>query len=258
MKKTLLVTGLLGYLVIGFTSIASAQSASPSASASASPAASGKSIRDNLRERVEEKLTQLINKPRAFVGKITQISNSALTVDSKGGIKQVKVTDKTVLIQVADGKPKTIKESDLAVGNFVVAMGYVENKDTLSARRILTMSQDPRQARHPVYGIVQSAKDGTLVVKHPKKDETWTVKTSTKTEVTLKNDGKMGKSDFKSIVEGDRIIAVGIPVKNAAFTITAKLIHVIPGEAHGLLKSPTASPKATKSPTPKPTTTPAE
>lgn len=246
MKKILLVTGLLGYLVTGFTGTVSAQSASPSASASATPGATGKSIRDNLRERVEEKLTKLINKPRAFVGKITQISNSALTIETKTGIKQVKVTDKTVIVQVDNGKSKTIKEADLAVGNFVVAMGYTENKDTIEARRILTMSDDPLEVRRPVYGIVQSVKDGTFAVKHPKKDETWTVKTSSKTEVTLKTDGKMGKSEIKSIAEGDRIIAVGTSVKNTTFTINAELIHVIPGEAHGLVKSPSPSPKATQ------------
>ncbi|MBI3290532.1 hypothetical protein HYZ78_04000 [Candidatus Microgenomates bacterium] len=269
LQFTILISALLvTFYLLPVTANAQATSPTPKASSTATASASpenGKSIRDTLRERVEEKLTQLINKPRAFVGKITQISNSSLTIETKSGIKQVKITDeqsssslKTAIIQINSGKSKTIKESDLEVGNFVVAMGYTESKDTLEARRILTMTEDPRRARQPIYGIVQSTKDGTFIVKHPKKDgstsspqdETWTVKTSAKTEVTKKADGKIEKSKVADIAVDDRIIAVGSNVKNGANTISAELIHVIPGAAHGLLKSPTASPKATKSPTP--------
>lgn len=226
--------------------------ASPTSTASATPASNGKSIRDNLRERVEEKLNKLSNKPRAFVGKITQISNSSLILQTKENTKQVKISEDTTIIQVSAKGQKTINESDLAVGEYVVAMGIIENKDTLSATRILTMTENPLRARQPVYGVVQSTDKGTFTVKHPKKDETWTVKTSSSTRVTVKADGKIEKTSVDAVAVEDRIIAVGEPVKNTTNTITAKLLHVIPGAAHGLLKSPTpsASPKATKSPAP--------
>ena len=243
----------------------SAQTATPTPSltVSPSPSATGKSIRDNLRERVEEKLDKLTNKPRAFVGKITQISNSSLTLETKSGVKQVKLVKDIVIVQIEDQKSKTIKESDLAVGDFAVAMGYFESKDTLSAKRILTTNKDPLEIRKPVYGVVQSYKDSSFIVKHPAKNDTWTVKTSSKTKTTIKVDGKIEKSDIDSIAVGDRIVAVGKSVKNGVYTIAAELIHVIPGVAHGL-NSP-ALPKATKpaspaggSPTPKPTANPSE
>lgn len=230
----------------------------------------GKSIRDNLREKVEEKLIQLSRKPRSLVGKITEITNSVLILDTKAGIKQVKITDETVIVEAGKEARKTIKATDLEVGNFVVAMGYFDTKDSLTAKRILTMADTPLRAKRPVYGLVESIKDGTLVVKHPKKDgstgssalsslskdppqgDTWTVKTSSKTRVTAKVDGKMEKVDVAAVEAGDRIIAIGEPVKNAANTITAKLIHIIPGKAKGLLKTAKPTPKVSPSPSPTP------
>lgn len=260
---------LITYYLINNTSVTLAQSptptASPRSSVSPSPTASaspsnGKAIRDNLRERVEEKLSQLSKKPRSYVGKITQIPNSSLTLETKSGVKQVKVTPQTTILQITGGKQKTIKESDFVVGNFVVAMGHIENKDTLAAQRILTMTENPLRVRQPVYGVVQSTEKGTFTVKHPKKDgstsspqdETWTVKTSAKTRVTAKVDGKMEKTNASSIAVDDRIIAVGEPVKNTPNTITAKLIHVIPGKARGLTKPSPSPTKPTSTPKPSP------
>ncbi|MBI4057830.1 hypothetical protein HY405_00730 [Candidatus Microgenomates bacterium] len=216
----------------------------------------GRTIRDTLRERVEERLAELTNKPRAFVGKISEIADSVLILETKTGTKQIKIEEDAVVVQTTATGAKTIKATNLAIGNFVVAMGYLEDKNTLDATRILTMTQTPLTPRYPVYGLVESVEKGTFTVKHPKKDETWTVRTTSNTRVTAKIDGKIETSDVDSIEIGDRIIALGTDVKNAANTISARLIHVIPRNATGLLGTP--SPESTKSPspTPKPTTTP--
>ncbi|MBI4059330.1 hypothetical protein HY404_03780 [Candidatus Microgenomates bacterium] len=253
-----LALGLLGCLALGLFLV------SPSfGQESASPP--GKTIRDNLKEKVEEKLNQLAKKPRSYVGKINQITDGVVMLDAKSGLKQIKITSSTTIIEVGKGGRKTIKSTDLVVGNFAVVMGYLESKDTLNASRILTMSENPERVRRPVYGVVQTIVDKTITVKHPKaesspsgKDEIWTVKTSAKTKVTKKVDNKMTSAQVADIAVGDRIIAIGEPVKDSVNTITAKLIHVIPGKATGLIKSPSPSPKPTKKPTPSPTATPAE
>lgn len=216
----------------------------------------GKSIRDNLRERVEERLAQLSQKPRAFVGKIAQITDGSLMLTTRTGTKQVKVTEDAIIIQVGAKGQKTVKPSDLALENFVIAMGVLEDKDTLSASRILMSTENPLEPRRPVYGVVQETGSGTLVVKHPKKDETWTIKFSSSTRVSAKVDTKIEKVNANTIEVGDRIIAVGSLVSGSVNTITAKLIHVIPGKAEGLLKSPSPSPTPRATSTPKPTPTP--
>ncbi|MBI2405830.1 hypothetical protein HYV21_02150 [Candidatus Microgenomates bacterium] len=244
MKVSSLIIGLLVYWIIGLFSLAHGQEQDATQP--------GKSIRDNLRERVEERLAQLSQKPRAFVGKITQITDGSLMLTTRTGTKQVKVKEDAIILQVGNRGQKTVKPSDLALENFVIAMGILEDKDTLNASRILMSTENPLLPRRPVYGVVQETGSGTLVVKHPKKeDEAWTIKFSSSTRVSAKVDTKIEKVNANTIEVGDRIIAVGSLVSGSVNTITAKLIHVIPGKATGLL-SPEPSPSPTQKPSPTP------
>lgn len=264
---TFLAIGLVGYWALGVNVSAQTGTSSPSPSVLPSTSPAGKSVRDAVRERVEEKLNQLSNKPRAYVGKITDIQDSSLVVETKNGIRQIKLTNTTAVIQITQKGRKEIKTKDLAIGNFVVVMGFVEMKDVLAANRILTIEQLPKPSRRAVYGIVQTNNlpaggqgKGTLTIRHPKKDETWTIETNSKTVVTKKAesstsgvDGKMEKAKVADIATGDRIVVVGTPDEKAESstsgkqnTLLARLIHVIPEEVQGLLESPKPSPALTQ------------
>lgn len=238
-----LVAGLLVFWIAGslltFSALAQEEATSP-----------GKSVRDALRERVEKRLSELQNKPHAFAGKITDIQNTSLLLETKAGTRQVKFSEKTAIVETKKGTKKTLQVKDLIIGNFIVAIGYLDTKDVLDARRILVVDNLPIATRRAVYGIVQSIEKSAIMIKHPKKDETWTIQTNDKTRVTEKLDTKVEKVMVKDIEVGDRIAAVGEPAKGETNTITARLIHVIPGKATGLLKSPKASPSPRPSPTP--------
>lgn len=215
----------------------------------------GKSVRDQLRERIEERLAELQNKPRATIGKIADIQNSSLLIETNQGMRQVKLSEETQIVGTKDDNKKTLQQKDLKIGDIVTAMGYQKTKDILDAQRILVLEEMPKANRRSIYGIVESKTKDTVIIKHPKTSETWTIKTTNKTKVTGKVDNKIENLSFPDIEEQDRIVAVGKPTKNGINTLSANLIHIIPGKAKGL--APIES-GLTKPPSPSPKPTPKE
>ena len=250
MKRLTLIAYCL--LLIAFPSLAVAQESATE------PA---KNVRDTLREKVEEKITQLANKPKAKVGKITDIQNGSILLETKNGAKQLKLGEELTIVDnrpttAGEKKKKTIEIKDLVLGDIIVAMGYLDTKDILEVKRILVIGELPTTTRRAVSGTVteSNAKTKSLTIKHPKNSESWVIKTDLKTQFTE-------KSSFSGIKVGARVTAVGDPTKEAN-TILAKLIHIIQAdskddeEASPTPVSKPASPAAKPSTLPTPKATP--
>lgn len=193
---------------------------------------------NDVRNRVREKIENLLKKPRAVIGTLSEISDSTLEIkDRKGDLRMAATGDETVFVRVAKGKRSEIEFKDLVLGDFIIAMGFKNGNDVLEAKRVITFDKSPITKRHAAYGVVQSNEEGTLTIKHPKTNEVWTVETSKGTTVTKKVEGKMQEVDVDEIEVGARVVAAGTPESPPAGgeenTIEAGRIHVIPGRAEG-------------------------
>lgn len=220
---------------------------------SPTPVQTPNSVRDTLRDKIEERLSQISNKPKALVGKITDIQDGSLLIETKNGVKQLKLAEKPTIIDTRSSvevkKKKIIEPKNLVLGDIIVAMGWANTKDVLDTRRILIIGELPTTTRRAVYGIVEETGKDSLRLGHPKKEEKWTIKVDSKTRVTAKVDGKVERAKFTDIQKDDRIAVVGTPTKETN-TLLARLVHIIPGGASGLLKtaSPSPTPKSTQAP----------
>lgn len=263
MKKFTYYLLIITYSLLLSASGAFAQSPSPTAAASPKPTpkaeqsqAATKSATDEVRERVRQKIENLVKKPRAVVGTLSEVTDSTLQITNKAGKEDmVKTTKDTLYVRAAGGKKSDVKFEDLVIGDFIVAMGYRNGNNILEARRVIAYDKSPIAQRRAVYGIVKENTKGALVVEHPKTKEVWTITTDKKTVITKKTDGKIQEVDIKDVQAGDRITAAGVPDPKKEKTLVARRIHVIPGRAEGLIK-PVATPKPTPSPKPKSTPSP--
>ena len=239
-----------------------AQSPTPEISPTAEEVSDDKvqGIREAVKEKVREKLEEVQKgQKRAFVGEIKKISNSTLILTALQGEKQVTVSEETTII---DKDRKEIELDALEVGDYLIAMGYLEEADLLSAIRIVVTNELKLPDREVAFGEVTdiSAEEKILTVKNQKKGTIYTVEATGTTKITKKIEGKVQEAKFADINEGDRLVAIGKATENEETIISAKIIHVIPGQAIGLTEeeepSPTPSPKAT--PTPKTSPAPTE
>ena len=195
-----------------------------------------KEIRDAVKEKVREKVEEVkLGQKKAYVGEITQINDSTLTLSTPTGTKQTNVAEEAVIV----GKgSKKIAFSDIKVGDFCIVMGYVDENNVLDGRRIVITAKPEPLNREVAFGVVtDTSEEEVLTVRNEKKNIVYTIEVTNKTIITKKVDGSVKKVKFADIVKGDRLVAVGTPSENEEKFITAKLIHVIPGKA-----VPTTSP----------------
>jgi len=200
-KKILLLTFV--FLIL----VAPVMAQTPSPEEEASPPGKVQEIREQAKEKVMA-LRQAAKK-RGFWGELTEITNSTLVIENPRGERRVKTDEDTKFFL---GKT-AIDFEDLEIGNFIIAMGYLDENGTLTAKRIISLKTPPKPAtkRHAVYGNVSdiSADEKILALTHPKKDVTYEVQATSKTIITKKVEGKMKKVTFADIEIDDRVVAIG-------------------------------------------------
>lgn len=103
-----------------------------------SSASTNNSSDSGIRAKVEEKVREALNRPKAYLGTITDISDSTIQIkSSESQIQQISVKDDGVTVVKTGTVNKAVKLSDIAIGDFIVAMGYINSNTVLNAQRIL-------------------------------------------------------------------------------------------------------------------------
>ncbi|MCJ7804446.1 hypothetical protein MUP35_01800 [Patescibacteria group bacterium] len=244
MKKKIIISLML---TVAFLLLAiSARAASPTPTATDSGV---QEIRDKVKEIVQEKIKGVQQGQKAgFFGEISKITDSALTLQTNEGNKELQIATDAAIIQ--SGKKAVLE--DLKTGSFAIAMGYLENTNLLDTKRLVIGKKTELAAREVAFGQVTdvSSEENILTIKNEKKSLIYTIEINNKTAMTKEVDGKVMKVKFGDIVKGDKLVAVGAPSENEHKIITAKVIRIISETAATASPTPsaTATPEATPTP----------
>lgn len=201
-----------------------------------------KEIREAVRERVQERIQEIKrNNPRAYVGKIKQINEESLILETRRGEIQVLVSEET---KIVGQRKEDLKLTNLKVGDFCIAMGYLTEEETLEAKRIVIIPQPKLPSRIVAFGRVIdiSQEEKVLTVKNERRGFTYTVLVTDNTIITKKIAGRVQKVNFSAVAIGDNLVVVGIPKEEEKQVLTAKIIHIIPGLARKSTPYPSPSP----------------
>lgn len=134
----------------------------------------------DIRKRVTEKIEQAQNRPKAFIGTVTDISEDTLQIKNKEEeIQLISLNENDTTFAQINDTTKTASFNDLAIGDFTVSMGYVNDSNVLDSKRILITSPIKEPVRKIVFGTVKQivkkeitivSNDGEeIVVNFPKK-----------------------------------------------------------------------------------------
>ncbi len=79
------------------------------------------------------------NSPKSYVGTITDISDSTIQIEGVDNQIQQIATNKydIAVVNTTGTTNKTVKLTDIAIGDYIIAMGYTDGNDVLEATRIL-------------------------------------------------------------------------------------------------------------------------
>lgn len=182
--------------------IASAQSPTPTPSALPTP-----TELSSVRERVEARISQAQKKARAQIGTVTDITEGSFQIRTPSAdISQV-IYKKDNITIVKIGKTKSeIKPSDVALGDFIVAMGYQSiGKSPLLARRILVTPAPPRLKISVSVGSVESVSKKEIALNLPGNTSV-KIPPGDKVAIVKDIDGVLKTVKFVDIKEGTKII----------------------------------------------------
>lgn len=92
-----------------------------------------------IREAIKEKVNEIKDKieKKAYVGIITQITDSTITLSNFRGKQRVRLLENIVIIGL---NKKEIFAKDLAVDDKVIALGTISDNDILEAKRLLVVA----------------------------------------------------------------------------------------------------------------------
>lgn len=143
----------------------SAKQASPSSSLvqklealKAEIASKAASLKTEVNKKIENKV---------FVGKVVQIEDSKITLQTHIGLKSVSVNEYT-LYQVS--LKKGVKKSqfslnDLSKDNLIAALGDVDDKGVLVAKKIIKLTPSQKKESQLIWGKITSANKGLIGLK---------------------------------------------------------------------------------------------
>lgn len=182
----------------------------------------------DIQNKVQQKVKEALSLGTSYIGIVTDISDSAIQIKTnKGEIQQVSPNkDDITYIKSTDDTTKEIRGADLAIGDFIVAMGIKNGlpaqagNNVLHASRILVTNPIKENKIMAVIGaITDSSKFKEISVKD--------LNIIPDDNITISNDSSIKSkiTRFSGLENGDKIIAVG--TKDSKGNLVARTIRVL-------------------------------
>lgn len=128
---------------------------------------------NSVLQRVKEKVEALKKNPKTYMGTITDKTDTSIQIESiRGVIELISVSDVTHFTKL-DKSETEIKFTDLAIGDFIFALGTFSNSEVLNARRVI-LTSPPTDKRSIIVGkVVSNAKRTLILNRHDNKEYTF-------------------------------------------------------------------------------------
>ena len=176
---------------------------------------------DTIRDKVQQKVEEARTIPFSYIGTVTDIAEETIQInkhvfdgltETNGQIQQISINEEaTTFVKIAK-TTTTVNFSDVAIGDFIIAMGYKNGNDVLEAQRILITTPLEVTTRKALFGEPSDISSRSLTLKT--QDGDWSV--------------EFGKTwvgpDLDEIGENDKVIVIG---NTEDKTLEARFLEII-------------------------------
>jgi len=119
----------------------------------------------DIREKVQEKVKLAQTVPFSYIGTVTDIAEDTIQLRAlTGEIKQASVDSDTEYINQTGSTSKKINFKDVAIGDFIISMGFKNGQEVLLTKRLLVTTALESPTRKVVFGKVKSIESKVLTV----------------------------------------------------------------------------------------------
>ena len=156
------------------------------------------SASDDVRSKVQERVKEIQKNSVFFLGTVTDISEGSFQLKLPSGEIEQVATDQDTDFASETATKKTIEEEDVAIGDFILAMGFTNDSDVLEAKRIVVISEPEETDNKALLGTIVSIDTRELVL-------------LSNGEETTVSFGKTWKGpELKQLEEGQLVVIVGL------------------------------------------------
>lgn len=197
---------------------------------------------NSIRDKVKNKIEDARKNPKAAIGTITDKTETGIQVKSVlGEMMQVSLDPENTVFVKLGTKATSLKFADVAIGDFVAALGYQSLNTVIDAKRILVVSPISKPNRKVYMGhITEIDKKGLKI--NTLSGETINLTFGKNILVTEGGDKERKQIKTTSLDIDDLVIVSGTVTESA---LNSRRIHrVLEDEAQN--SSPTNSPKPTE------------
>jgi hypothetical protein len=130
-------------------------------------------IKENVKKRLQEVvqdkvLGDSLKEPLAVIGSLKSLAGNTYSIETSTSVKLVSTSDQTQVSQIPKGGALTLE--DVALEDYIVAVGFLGSDDVLDARQILIHKTAPGETKYKMaYGMVTAydPKTFTLTLQNP-------------------------------------------------------------------------------------------
>ena len=199
-------------------------------------------INQSIKDRIKKVATQsgsliIAKKKIAFIGTIENIANETLTIKTKDEIKLASTSATTTYVRIPGNI--TQKLEDVSIGDYAIAMGYINGSDVLETKRVILQSEAPKASKKTsVAGIISYIESDEGVIHILFKDQKTSVEVTSNTDLLIQTGAEQEEIDFSDLKKGQFVSAIYIPIEDPdefthpkALTILAtSIIKEVPSE----------------------------
>jgi len=195
---------------------------SPSPSVTSEP----NTATQEVREKVQEKVDSARNAPKFYMGTITDKLEASLEIkDLNSEIKQVSIDLENVTFVKITKTKQEVKFSDVAIGDFIVAMGFRNGNGVLEAIRILITNEFKESQREILLGTASNVKKSEFIFASQKGSDSFAIKDSKDLSIiSINNEGEK-EAAFLDLVDEEKVIIFGTKESGGFSTRTLYLVQ---------------------------------
>ena len=120
-----------------------------------------------VRQKVEEKVNEARTVATFYLGAVTDLSETTIQLKNLAGeIEQVAISNSTSYATNV-GTAKDLEAEDVALGDFVLAMGFANGNGVLEAGRVLVTSEPSESSAVILIGTITEINTGDLILELP-------------------------------------------------------------------------------------------
>lgn len=164
----------------------------------------------DISKSVALKIAQAERPPMAYLGTVTDIADSTIQIKTtESQIQQIATGKFKVSVTNTRGTAnKIVKLTDIAIGDFIVAMGYVNGNEVLDAQRIL-ISDEPTDIQISIsLKKVDTVTKKNISLKAEGGDQSTVITPDKNTGFWEFSDGKVKKASLSAFSKSDSVITV--------------------------------------------------